>query len=90
MVNKFKKNNVFEVVRSSAPLEFEYVTYELLLNREPVLAVNVEKGISNLEVEVFGKYRGHGTGIMVPLDDLIESLTNIRDELEQLHKKINS
>ncbi len=81
------KKSIFEIVRSSGPLEYEYVTYEILFKSEPIVSVNLEKGIGNLEAEVFGKYRGYGTGVIVPLDDLIESLIEVRNEMERVYKK---
>ncbi|MGF6898925.1 hypothetical protein [Paraburkholderia sp. GAS348] len=46
-------NNV-ELAWSSAPLEYDYVTLEILLDRDPVVVINREKGLDNLEVELFG------------------------------------
>ncbi len=67
-----------EIVKSSAPLEYEHLTLEVLLNGEPIVAVDREKGFENLEAEVFGVYHQYGTGTKVTLDDLIDALVEIK------------
>jgi hypothetical protein len=69
-----KVNVVSEVekVWFSGPDEYKYVTLEVLLDRDPVVVINRENGLENLEVELFGPTP---TGTMIyklPLDSLID------------------
>ena len=75
----------FELVKSSGPLEYEWLTIEILDEGEPVIAIDCEKGIGLIEAEVFGIYQGYGTGKKVPLDDLIESLIQARSWMTEIH-----
>jgi hypothetical protein len=79
--------NNLEIVKASGPSEFEYITLEVLNNSEPIVAINQEKGIDALEVEVFGQYKGYGSGISVPLDDLIQALVEVRQIFAKMNKK---
>jgi hypothetical protein len=67
-------NVVSEVEKGwlSGPDEYKYVTLEVLLDRDPVVVINRENGLENLEVELFGPTP---TGTMIyklPLDGLID------------------
>lgn len=68
-----------KVDKSSGPLEYEYLTFELHQDDGPIIAINQEFGINNLEAEVFGVYHGYGSGVKVSLDDLINTLIEVRD-----------
>lgn len=67
-----------EIVKSSGPVDYDYLTLEILLNSEPILAIDQEKGADLLVAEVFGKYAGYGSGVKVSLDDLIDALIEAR------------
>jgi hypothetical protein len=79
--------NSLEIVKSSGPSEFECLTLEVLNNSEPIVAINQEKGVDVLEVEVFGKYKGYGSGVTVPLDDLIQALIEVRQIFAKMNEK---
>lgn len=74
-----------KIVKSSGPLEYEWLTLELQLGSEPIVAIDQEMGINSLEVEVFGIYKGYGTGAKVLLDDLIESLIEARKYFHEIN-----
>ncbi|CAE6837188.1 hypothetical protein [Paraburkholderia domus] len=74
-------NNV-ELVWSSAPLEYDYVTLEILLDRDPVVVVNREKGLDNLEVELFGPTPTGTMMYKLPLERLIDALIECRDGMK--------
>lgn len=72
-----------EQVWSSAPSEYDYVTFELLFDRDPVVVINRENGLENLEVELFGP-TPHGTmTYKLPLDQLIDALIDARDAMNK-------
>ncbi|MEZ0601257.1 hypothetical protein ACAX43_03725 [Paraburkholderia sp. IW21] len=75
-------NNV-ELVWSSAPLEYDYVTLEILLDRDPVVVVNREKGLDNLEVELFGPTPTGTMMYKLPLERLIDALIECRDGMKE-------
>jgi hypothetical protein len=72
-----------EIVKSSGPSNYEYLTVEILLNSEPIISIDREKGFDALEAEVYGVYRGHGSGTKVSLDDLIDALIQVRKTFEK-------
>jgi hypothetical protein len=76
-----KTQNVdkLELVWSSAPLEYEHVTLEVLLDSDPVVVVNREQGLDNLEVELFGPTPDGAILYKLPLDRLIDALIECRD-----------
>ena len=75
--------NKLELVWSSAPLEYEYVTLEVLCDRDPVVVINREKGLNNLEAELFGPTPSGTMQYKLPLDSLIDALINCRKEMKE-------
>ena len=75
----------FELVKSSGPLEYEWLTIEISIDHELIVAIDCEKGFDKLEAEVFGIYDGYGSGKKVPLDDLIESLIEARKWMTEIY-----
>lgn len=67
-----------ETVWSSAPDEYNYVTLEVLLDSNPIVVINREKGLDNLEVELFGPTPNGTMMYKLPLDRLIEALIDGR------------
>lgn len=67
-----------ETVWSSAPNEYDYVTLEVLLDRNPIVVINREKGLGNLEVELFGPTPDGTMIYKLPLDRLIDALIDGR------------
>ncbi|MEZ0601259.1 hypothetical protein ACAX43_03735 [Paraburkholderia sp. IW21] len=67
-----------ETVWSSAPGEYSFVTLEVLLDRNPVVVINREKGLDNLEVELFGPTPDGAMVYKLSLDRLINALIDGR------------
>jgi hypothetical protein len=67
-----------ETVWSSEPDEYYFVTLEVLLDRNPVVVINREKGLDNLEVELFGPTPDGTMVYKLSLDRLINALTDGR------------
>ncbi|CAE6837265.1 hypothetical protein [Paraburkholderia domus] len=67
-----------ETVWSSAPDEYNFVTLEVLLDRNPIVVINREKGLDNLEVELFGPTPNGTMVYKLSLDRLINALTDGR------------
>lgn len=67
-----------ETVWSSAPDEYNYVTLEVLLDEDPIVVINREKGLDNLEVELFGPAPDGTMVYKLPLDRLINALIDGR------------
>ena len=66
----------------SSPLEYEKLTLEIQLDREKIIEINQDKGINELEVELFGTDQAHGFIAKMPLDDLIAVLVEARETLK--------
>ena len=75
-----------KIIKSSGPSEYEYLTFELQLGSEPIIAIDQENGIDALEVELFGVYKGYGTGMKVGLDDLIDKLVEARNYIREINQ----
>ncbi|CAE6813235.1 hypothetical protein [Paraburkholderia domus] len=67
-----------EIVWSSAMLDYENLTLEILLDRYPVVRVNQESGIENLVAELGGPESNGEMARKIPLDELIDALIDIR------------
>jgi hypothetical protein len=67
-----------ETVWSSAPDEYNYVTLEVLLDANPIVVINREKGLDNLEVELFGPTPDGTMVYKLSLDRLINALIDGR------------
>jgi hypothetical protein len=78
--------DILKIVKCSGPSEYEYLTFELQLGSEPIVAIDQEKGINALEVELFGVYKGYGTGMKVGLDDLIDKLIEARNYIREINQ----
>jgi hypothetical protein len=72
-----------EEVWSSEPSEYKYVTLELLFDRDPVVVINRENGLENLEVELFGPIPNGTMMYKLPLDQLIDALIDARDGMKE-------
>lgn len=72
-----------EQVWSSAPSEYNYVTLELLFDRDPVVVINREGGLENLEVELFGPTPDGTMTYKLPLDQLIDALIDARNGMKE-------
>jgi hypothetical protein len=70
--------NRLEIVWSSAMLDYEKLTLEILLDRYPVVRVNQERGIDNLVAELGGPESNGEMARQIPLDKLIDALIDIR------------
>ncbi|MFM0284960.1 hypothetical protein P0D75_43835 [Paraburkholderia sediminicola] len=70
--------NELEIVWSSAMLDYQKLTLEILLDRYPVVRVNQENGIDNLMAELGGPESNGEMARKVPLDKLIDALIDIR------------
>jgi hypothetical protein len=70
--------NKLEIVWSSAMLDYEKLTLEILLDRYPVVRVNQELGVDNLVAELGGPELNGEMARKVSLDELIEALIDIR------------
>ena len=67
----------------SSPAEYESLTLEVQLGWEKIAEINQEKGIENLEVELFGSDKTSGFEAKMPLDDLVEILIEARNSLQK-------
>ncbi|CAE6718745.1 hypothetical protein [Paraburkholderia nemoris] len=67
-----------ETVWSSAPDEYNFVTLEVLLDRNPVVVINRENGLDKLEVELFGPTPDGTMVYKLSLDCLINALIDGR------------
>lgn len=65
----------------SSPAEYEKLTLEVQYGWERIAEINQEKGINNLEVELFGSSHQHNFVAKIPLDDLIAILIEAREAL---------
>lgn len=70
----------------SSPMEYQELTLEVQLDRERVIEINQDKGVSNLEVELFGTDQAHGFVAKMPLDELIDILIEARETLKNQNK----
>lgn len=76
------KNKKIELFFSSPP-EYENLTLEVQLNWERIAEINQDKGIDNLEIELFGTDMTHNFVAKMPLDDFISILIEARDTLKK-------
>lgn len=67
---------------SSSPLEYDYLTLEIRLGVDPVVVVNRERGLDNLEVELFGPIPNGTMCYKLPLDRLIDALIECRESMK--------
>lgn len=74
------KNKKLEIFFSS-PNEYEQLTLEVQLDRELIIEINQDKGVNQLEAELFGTDKDHGFIAKMPLDDLIAILIEARETL---------
>lgn len=74
------KNKKLEIFFSS-PNEYEQLTLEVQLDRELIIEINQDKGVNQLEAELFGTDQAHGFIAKMPLDDLIAILIEARETL---------
>ncbi|MBK5073786.1 hypothetical protein I2492_13430 [Budviciaceae bacterium CWB-B4] len=74
------KKNKLELYFSS-PAEYENLTLEVQLDWEKVAEINQDKGIDNLEIELFGSDVAHSFVAKMPLDDFISILIEARETL---------
>jgi hypothetical protein len=72
-----------ELVWSSGPLDYDYVTLEVLLDANPIVVVNREAGVDNLEVELFGPLPSGWMLYKLPLDRLIDTLIECRGAMKE-------
>ena len=72
-----------ELVWSSGPHDYDYVTLEVLLDANPIFVINREAGIENLEVELFGPLPSGWMLYKLPLDRLIDTLIECRDAMKE-------
>lgn len=72
-----------EIVKSSGPLEYEFLTLEVLINGEPLIIADQEKGIDALEVELFGRYDDFSAKL--PIDDVIAALIEIKKRFVEMN-----
>ncbi|HEX7910598.1 MAG TPA: hypothetical protein VF534_21245 [Paraburkholderia sp.] len=72
-----------ELVWSSAPLEYEQVTLEVLCDCDPVVVVNREKGLDNLQVELFGPTSDGIRLYKLPPNNLIDALIDCRNAMKK-------
>ncbi|MET3442249.1 hypothetical protein ABIC94_003033 [Variovorax paradoxus] len=66
-----------ETVFSSAPLEYDNLTIEILLNGEPIARIDREEGLEALKVELLGT--DEKLQVRVSLDALIAALQDARE-----------
>ena len=67
----------------SSPIEYEELTLEIQLDRERIVEINQDRGLDDLEVELFGSDKKYGFVAKMPLDDLINILIEARDTLKK-------
>jgi hypothetical protein len=65
-----------ETVYSSAPLEYEHCTLEILLNGEPIVRIDQEDGPDFIKAELLGS--DERLRVRVSLDELIAALLDAR------------
>lgn len=65
-----------ETVFSSAPLEYDHLTVEVLLDSEPIARIDREEGFDALKVELLGS--DEKLRVRVSLDALIAALEDAR------------
>jgi hypothetical protein len=75
---KLEKNPNFEVLRSS-DVRYEKLTTEVQYKGEVIAQINQDKGVGNLELEIFADLKD--SVLRVPLDDFLESLRLARESL---------
>jgi hypothetical protein len=71
-----------EVVYASGPAEYEWLTMEILLEGEPIIVIDQEKGIDFLEAELFGT--DENFRVKVTLPDLINALLEIKKAFAEM------
>lgn len=76
-----KLKSGFEVVRYS-DLDYEQMTVELQYQGEQVAQINMDKGIENLEVELFTEFLDPSFKPVFKLTDLLEAIGEARKCLE--------
>nr|WP_282560593.1 hypothetical protein [Providencia sp. R33] len=64
-------------------MEYESLTLEVQLNWDKVVEINQDKGVDNLEAELFGSDLSRNFIAKMPLDDLIAILIEARDTLKK-------
>jgi hypothetical protein len=72
-----------ELVWSSGPHEYQFVTLEVLLDANPIVVVNREAGLDKLEVELFGPLPNGWMLYKLPLDRLIDALIECRNGMKE-------
>jgi hypothetical protein len=65
----------------SSPMDYEQLTVEVQLDRERIAEINQEKGLENLEVELFGSDAALDFSAKLPLDDFLAVLGEAREML---------
>ncbi len=65
----------------SGPHEYDYSTIEIFFDDDPVIVVNREKGLDQLEAEVYGPQLDLVMRYRVPLDRLISALMTCREKM---------
>jgi hypothetical protein len=65
----------------SSPMDYEHVSVEIQLDRERIAEINQEKGLENLEIELFGTDSALDFFAKLPLDDFLAALGEAREML---------
>ena len=67
----------------SSPIDYENLAVEIQLDRERIAEISQEKGLENLEVELFGTDTAHDFSAKLSLDDFLEALVEARKMLRK-------
>lgn len=67
----------------SSPTDYEHLTIEVQLDRQRIAEINQEKGLENLEVELFGTDTAHNFSAKLALDDFLATLVEAREMLRK-------
>jgi hypothetical protein len=59
------------------------MTLDVLLDANPIVVINREAGVENLEVELFGPLPSGWMLDKLPLDPLIDTLIECRDAMKE-------
>lgn len=65
----------------SSPMDYEHLTVEIQLDREKIAEINQEKGLENLEIELFGTDAALNFSARLPFDDFLVALGEAREML---------
>lgn len=76
-----------EVVYASGPADYDWLTIEILLDKEPIIVIDQEKGFDCLEAELFGT--DENFRVKVALPDLINALLEVKKAFEELPPRID-